>query len=36
VISELNGKIVHKVKGMEVKVAPGKGKYSAVNRSRIF
>jgi len=36
VISKLNGKIVHKVKGMEVKVAPVKGNYSAVNRSRIF
>ena len=36
VISKLNGKIIHKVKGMEVKVAPGKGKYSSVNRSRIF
>ena len=36
VISKLNGKIVHKVKGMEVKVAPVKGNYLAVNRSRIF
>jgi hypothetical protein len=29
VISKLNGKIVHKDKGMEVKVAPVKGNYSA-------
>jgi hypothetical protein len=29
VISKLNGKIVHKVKGMEVKVARVKGSYSA-------
>jgi hypothetical protein len=29
VISKLNGKIVHKVKGMEVKVTPVKGNYSA-------
>ena len=29
VISKLNGKIIHKVKGMEVKVAPVKGNYSA-------
>ncbi len=29
VISKLNGKMVHKVKGMEVKVAPVKGNYSA-------
>ncbi len=29
VISNLNGKIVCKVKGMEVKVAPVKGDYSA-------
>ena len=29
VISKLNGKIVHKVKGMEVKVARVKGNYSA-------
>ncbi len=29
VISKLNGKIVCKVKGMEVKVAPIKGDYSA-------
>jgi hypothetical protein len=37
VISKLNGKIVHKVKGMEVKVAPVKGNYSAyVNCSRTF
>ena len=27
VISKLNGKIVRKVKGMEVKVAPVKGDY---------
>ncbi len=29
VISKLNGKIIGKVKGMEVKVAPVKGNYSA-------
>jgi hypothetical protein len=29
VISKLNGKIVCKIKGMEVKVAPVKGNYSA-------
>ncbi len=29
VISKLNGKIVHKVKGVEVKVAPVKGDYLA-------
>ncbi len=29
VISKLNGKLVHKVKGMEVKVALVNGSYSA-------
>ncbi len=39
VISKLNGKIVHKVKGMEKKGCPGKVELFGlryVNRSRIF